>query len=160
MAAENVQSVPLVEGSLPVTATCHCGNITVVAPHRPVKINECQCTICRRYASAWAYYNPRDVKITITDPSADSKYIWGDKEIEFHFCRVCGCVMHWLPIADGTKMGVNTRAMKPEDTYLIDRKISYHALWMKLHPGSVPHAESMEEKDSASVQMQNLRLDS
>lgn len=41
-------------------------------------------------------------------------YLWGDKKIEFHRCRTCGCVTHWAPVDRGRdRMGVNCRLMDP-----------------------------------------------
>jgi hypothetical protein len=42
-------------------------------------------------------------------------YMWGDRIIEFHRCKECGCVTHWAPV-DKTypRMGVNARLMAPE----------------------------------------------
>ena len=104
-----------------IKATCHCGAITVTVPGKPEKpINECQCTICRRYAAAWAYYSTKVVTIDKQEGALTKKYIWGDKEIEFTWCDNCGCVMYWYPIAlhknsdKGKEIGVNSRMMDPE----------------------------------------------
>lgn len=54
-------------------------------------MNECNCSICRRY------------------------YLWGEKSIEFHRCQNCGCVTHWAAVDRGAdRMGVNARLMAPE----------------------------------------------
>ena len=105
----------------PIKATCHCGAIAVTVPGKPEKsINECQCTICRRYAAAWAYYSTKTAKVEIREGASAKTYIWGDKEIEFTWCDHCGCVVYWYPIAlcelpdGGMKIGVNTRMMEPE----------------------------------------------
>ena len=47
-------------------------------------------------------------------------YMWGDRELEFHRCRTCGCVTHWSAV-DRTeeRMGVNARLMPPEALELI-----------------------------------------
>jgi hypothetical protein len=49
------------------------------------------------------------------DPSTDV-YTWGGWSIEFHRCRNCGCVSHWVA-ADRkrNRMGVNARLMPPEN---------------------------------------------
>ena len=71
---------------------CHCGNIAITLPRTPEEINECQCTICRRYAAAWCYFKVDEVKIDIKDDAKVQQYIWGDKERGFKFCSNCGCV--------------------------------------------------------------------
>lgn len=101
--------------SADLKATCHCGAITVLVPHKPDYINDCQCSICRRYAAAWAYYSPSSVEIIVREGGATKKYIWGDREIEFHFCDHCGCIVYWWPCAGqpAVQMGVNSRMMEP-----------------------------------------------
>ncbi|WP_294565017.1 hypothetical protein [uncultured Arthrobacter sp.] len=47
------------------------------------------------------------------DPPTDV-YAWGDKSIEFHRCRTCGCVSHWAAVdRKRNRMGVNARLMAP-----------------------------------------------
>jgi len=92
-------------------SSCHCGAVKLVVAHAPSELTDCNCTICRRYGTLWAYYSPKEVEITgATDP-----YAHGDKSIEFHRCRVCGCVTHWAPVdRKRDRMGVNCRMMEPE----------------------------------------------
>ncbi len=42
-------------------------------------------------------------------------YMWQDRSIEFHTCKVCHCTTHWAP-ADKThdRMAVNARLMAPD----------------------------------------------
>lgn len=95
-----------------IKASCHCGavRLEIDAP-LPKNLNDCACSICRRKGALWAYYSPKNVRIT-----GDTHiYMWGDKDIEFHSCKVCACSTHWSP-ADKTfdRMGVNARMMDPE----------------------------------------------
>ena len=145
----------------PATATCHRKAISITVPHLPEYLNACQCSICRRYSAAWAYYKGNEVKIkihtrpdhddaqitakTADDPSdsvgqvlvdlrkqkqrpsplssaslgdATGVYVWGDKDIEFHFCRRCGCVTHWWYTGRmmpwNSMMGVNGRLFETD----------------------------------------------
>ena len=94
-----------------IEASCHCGAVKVQVPHAPEEVKECNCSICRRTGAVLAYYSPKDVRVSgLTDT-----YIWGDREIEFHRCKVCGNFTHWAPV-DKTldRMGVNVRLMPPE----------------------------------------------
>lgn len=125
----------------PVTATCHCGAVTIRAPCRPREINECQCTICRRYGAAWAYYDPSEVSISLTGSSPTRKYVWGDGVLEFHFCSVCGCVTHWKSRQESGEMGVNTRMMDPEQVKTVSRRISYGTLSTPLRSKETAHSE-------------------
>lgn len=118
----------------PIKATCHCGAISVTAPRTPEHLNECQCTICRRYAAAWAYYSANEVTIEKRSGSNTRAYIWGDRDLEFHFCDHCGCVMYWWPIGVTAQspgeheMGVNSRMMDPAKLYSVNRRTSFGAL--------------------------------
>jgi hypothetical protein len=98
-----------------LTASCHCGAIRIEVDSLPTYFNQCHCSICRRYGTLWAYYRPDEVRLLCT-PNATEIYCWGDKEIEFHRCRACGCVTHWAPVdKNETKMGVNGRLFDEAD---------------------------------------------
>ena len=96
-----------------VEATCHCGAVWLDLPRPPqdVEVKECNCSICRRLGSVMAYYSPKDVQVS----GATDTYMWGDRDIEFHRCKVCGNFTHWAAV-DKTydRMGVNVRLMQPE----------------------------------------------
>ena len=62
----------------------------------------------------WAYYRPVQVQIVAASGATDI-YMWDDRSIEFHRCRVCGCVTHWAPVdRERDRMGVNARLMPLE----------------------------------------------
>ncbi|ROW07496.1 hypothetical protein VPNG_07112 [Cytospora leucostoma] len=111
-----------------LTATCHCGRISVEMPTHPSKVNECQCTICYRYGALWSYFPQDDVNIyvNITKPASPSEGISkaqestgssqgpdgrsglksyvrsdGDGRIGFFFCEHCGCMTHWAMTGKG-----------------------------------------------------------
>ena len=94
-----------------IEASCHCGAVTLKVPRAPEELTDCNCTICRRYGALWAYYTPAEVTVA----GETDVYLRGKKIIEFHRCRSCGSVTHWLP-ADKThpRMGVNARMMDPK----------------------------------------------
>lgn len=94
-----------------ITGTCHCGAVKVEVPRRPRALTDCNCSICRRYGTLWAYYKGTDV--TITGPT--TAYAWGDKTLQFVRCRKCGCVMRWERIqpAPASRVGVNARNFEP-----------------------------------------------
>jgi hypothetical protein len=97
-----------------LTATCHCGAVCVDIPRKPRRLTSCNCSICRRYGTLWAYYKARDVKIRAR-PGALASYAWGDKTLRFVRCTNCGCIMHWEPIraTSDSRMGVNARNLEP-----------------------------------------------
>lgn len=95
-----------------IKGSCHCGRVTVEVQRAPTEVTSCNCSICRRLGTLWAYYTPADVRIagdTLT-------YRWGDKTIDFHHCASCGCTTHWSPIEgrDANRMGINSRLLAPE----------------------------------------------
>jgi len=93
-------------------ASCHCGAVRVSVDIAPGEVTDCNCSICRRYGTLWAYYSPRKVRITPSQGATDI-YMWDDRSLEFHRCKNCGCVTHWAPVdARVDRMGVNARLME------------------------------------------------
>ena len=97
-----------------IEATCHCGLVHLEVAHAPEAVNECTCSICRRYGTLWAYYSPTLVRLAPPTGATDI-YMWNKRVLEFHRCRQCGCITHWAPV-DKTRdrMGVNARLMEPD----------------------------------------------
>jgi len=94
-----------------IEASCHCGAVRIEVDTAPESVTACRCSICRRYGTLWAYYAPRQVRVA----GPTEFYMWGDREIEFHRCRTCGCITHWAPAGKSLdRMGVNARLMPPE----------------------------------------------
>ncbi len=100
--------------STTIDASCHCGAVHLEIAAPPESLTECNCSICRRYGVLWAYYSPQQVRI-VPPTGATDTYAWGERSIEFHRCRQCGCVTHWAAIgAPSDRMGINARLMHPE----------------------------------------------
>lgn len=97
-----------------IEASCHCGAVRFAVETAPDEVNDCNCSICRRYGGLWAYYDPKDVRFAEGNGPTDT-YMWNHRILAFHRCRGCGCLTHWAP-ADGVypRMGVNARLMDPE----------------------------------------------
>ena len=97
-----------------IEGSCHCGAVQWRFDRLPESATACNCTVCRRYGVLWVY-DYEDEAIHVVGPT--QSYIRG-KAIEFHFCRVCGCVTHWrscAPEADGRRRtAVNLRLTEPE----------------------------------------------
>ncbi|TOB22506.1 aldehyde-activating protein [Vibrio parahaemolyticus] len=75
--------------------SCHCGNVEITLGFSPNELGKCNCSICRRYSALWAYYSPKDVQIKFQTEKTVF-YIWGDREVEFHRCNICGCITHYV----------------------------------------------------------------
>jgi hypothetical protein len=97
-----------------LSATCHCGSVRVSIPRKPRSITNCNCSICRRYGTLWAYYKQADVRVEAAE-GATASYVWGDRHLAFVRCTQCGCVSHWqaLKPGPGARMGVNARLFDP-----------------------------------------------
>jgi hypothetical protein len=99
---------------LAVSTSCHCGAVTIQVSRQPETLTNCDCSICRRYGTLWAYYSQDEVKIS-AEPGATTAYAWGTRSLQFVRCSTCGCVTHWEPIVPeiGKRMGVNARNFQP-----------------------------------------------
>jgi hypothetical protein len=95
-----------------ISGSCHCGAVQLEIPTAPTVLTSCNCSICRRLGSIWAYYSPADVRVT----GATATYVWGDKALALHHCANCACITHWTPIGDTdpNRMGINTRLFPVE----------------------------------------------
>lgn len=93
-----------------LTAICHCGAVTVTVPRKPKSVTDCNCSICRRYGTLWAYYKASTVTVE-AKPGTTEAYSWGRKNLNFVRCAKCGCVMCWQRVVPDPerKMGVNAR---------------------------------------------------
>ena len=65
-----------------LTATCHCGAVQIDVPRKPRRLTSCNCSICRRYATLWAYYPESKVGVRHARGAVD-RYAWGDKALDF-----------------------------------------------------------------------------
>jgi hypothetical protein len=97
-----------------IESSCHCGAVRLQMETPPETVTSCNCSICRRSGALWAYYSPSAVRI-VTPPDATQFYMWGDRALELHRCKTCGCVTHWVPTDKNLdRMGVNARLMDVE----------------------------------------------
>src|SRR5262245_35445745 len=81
-----------------LTGSCHCGAVKIQVARKPRRLTSCNCSICRRYATLWGYYDRGKVKI-VSRKGALHRYAWGDKYLWLCRCAKCGCVTHWQPIS-------------------------------------------------------------
>ena len=101
-----------------LTGTCHCGASTWSLEGDPGRVTACNCTLCRRYGTLWAYdYEGERIRVS----GRTSVYTRPGKtnpSLEIHFCPTCGCVLCWRGLrveADGRRrMAVNVRLAPPE----------------------------------------------
>ena len=94
--------------------SCHCGAVRIDVETAPTEVTSCNCSICRRTGTLMAYYAPRQVRFTPSQPPTDT-YVWGDKAIVFHRCKTCGVHTHWSAVDPAyDRMGINMRLAAPE----------------------------------------------
>ena len=99
-----------------LTATCHCGAVSIEMISKPETLTQCTCSVCRRYAALWAYYT-RSTATAIFDTGAVTAYVWNDRMIEFYHCKNCGCLTHYEGIdkTPDDRIAVNFRMLGPAD---------------------------------------------
>lgn len=98
-----------------LTATCHCGAVEFSVAHAPEQLTSCNCSICHRLGTLWAYYKPSEV-VFARGREKTIPYIQGDKTLSTHHCPTCGCTTHWQgldPKLD--RMAVNARLFPRRD---------------------------------------------
>jgi len=93
-----------------IAGSCHCGAVRYEVEAAPETLASCACSICRRTGALCAYYRPAQVRVS----GPTDIYMWGDRAMEFHRCRICGCHTHWTAVDRAyDRMGVNARMMDP-----------------------------------------------
>ena len=72
-------------------ASCHCGTVLVIAGTvrievevPPAELTDCNCSLCRRLDTLWAYYHPQQVNI-VQGAGTTVPYVQG-----VHHCAMCG----------------------------------------------------------------------
>lgn len=99
-----------------IEGSCHCGAVRWRFDGMPEAATACNCTVCRRYGTLWAY-GYEDALIRVS--GATRVYAWSRKSLGFHFCPDCGCVAYWRALAPGKdgrrRIAVNLRLAVPED---------------------------------------------
>lgn len=97
-----------------VSGSCHCGDVRITVPLQPRSVTDCNCSICRRYGTLWAYYPHASVRLEAAK-KAIAEYRWGDQTLRFARCRRCGCVLLWerLKPTASSRSGVNMRNFEP-----------------------------------------------
>jgi hypothetical protein len=114
--------------------SCHCGQVKWTFDGVPDSATACNCTICRRYGVLWAYdYDNEGIHVT----GETQTYVWGDREIGFHFCPHCGCVVCWRALKandDGRRRtAVNLRLADPAEVGSIGiRHLDGFDTWQEL----------------------------
>ena len=98
-----------------IAGSCHCGAVTFTANPGDRFLVSCNCSICRRLNTKWLHCPPATSANMTKGLENTVAYSWGDKDLNFHSCKTCGCTTHWSSnISD--RIAVNmTLADDPRD---------------------------------------------
>ncbi len=95
-------------------AACHCGAVHIEVAALPSEVTLCNCSLCVAYGVIWAYHDVADI-VSLPDASLTDTYAWNGRHVDFHRCRTCGCITHWMPRdASRQKRGINARLFGAE----------------------------------------------
>jgi hypothetical protein len=101
---------------LAIQGTCLCKAVELGAARLPRQVTQCNCSVCRRYGTLWAYYRRSAVSITAPRGALED-YSGRAGGLRFVRCRSCGCVVCW----DG-------RGKDPDRRVGINMRLFDHAL--------------------------------
>ena len=107
-----------------LTGSCHCSETYWTLDGDPGPVTACNCTLCRRYGTLWAY-DYEDGRVRVAGPVASyTRAGKADPALEILFCRRCACVLAWRGLridAQGRRrMAVNVRLAPPEAVAHLD----------------------------------------
>lgn len=99
-----------------MNGNCHCKLVSWTLDTEPKSATACNCSICRRYGALWAYgHIGYDLHV------AGETELYRRKDggaIDFHFCKTCGCITHYVATKAGEDgrhwTGVNLRMSDPD----------------------------------------------
>jgi hypothetical protein len=99
--------------------SCHCGAIgfeySTVIPVGKWPVRACQCSFCRKHGATYTSDPAGGVRFVQEDPSAVSRYRFGQETADFVFCCRCGGYLGALTEEDGqVLMVMNLRAFDPQ----------------------------------------------
>jgi len=99
-----------------IRGSCHCGAVRFEFGDQPQWLTRFNCSFCRRAGVLWAYAERNRIALNF-EANATSRYIWGDKTLAFHICKICGCTTHWesLEPDKNPRMAVNCALAEPGD---------------------------------------------
>ena len=95
-----------------IEGSCLCKAVQLGVTRRPRQVTQCNCSVCRRYGTLWAYYRRSAVSIT-AKRGALEHYSIQARGLKFVRCHACGCVIIWDSPRKGAgeRIGLNTRLL-------------------------------------------------
>lgn len=104
-----------------IKGACHCGAIHFEMTTPSKWRVECNCSICRKLGVEWGHCGPGKAIIT-TPEHGTIAYRWGDKDLEFHSCKICGATTHWKSLIS-ERFAVNLRLASKKDAATIPARL-------------------------------------
>ncbi len=107
-----------------MNASCHCGAVRIKYDGVPARLVSCNCSICRRLRPLWAH-GPQGKLQVISPANATTAYIWGDKSLAFHSCKICGVTTHWMSLGAETPQNMALNFALMDDAQIRDIPIRH-----------------------------------
>jgi hypothetical protein len=97
---------------LAIQGTCLCGAVKLGAARVPRHVTQCNCSVCRRYGTLWAYYKRSAISI-VAKRGALAEFSCLPRGLRFVRCGTCGCMVCWQQRRKGkdVRIGINTRLL-------------------------------------------------
>ncbi|HET9989495.1 MAG TPA: hypothetical protein VFQ65_13280 [Kofleriaceae bacterium] len=97
---------------LAIEGTCLCGAVQLGAARLPRQVTQCNCTVCRKYGTLWAYYKRSAVSV-VAPRGALADFKRRPRGLRFVRCSTCGCVIQWDSPHEGAdqRIGLNARLL-------------------------------------------------
>ena len=100
---------------LAIEGTCLCGAVKLGAARMPRQVTQCNCSVCRKYGTLWAYFRMPAVAV-VAPRGALAQFSRRKGGLQFVRCATCGCMICWKrPGKDRDRwMGINSRLLDHE----------------------------------------------
>ena len=103
---------------------CHCGNISLELKCTPTWARDCNCSICHRYAALWSYV-PKPQFMVTWSKEEPKGYCWGDEQVVFYHCPICGCITHYVTTEKCDEQFVAVNMRMAELTMILQLSIEH-----------------------------------
>lgn len=101
-----------------ITATCHCGAVSLTAhlPRGLGEVSRCTCSFCARRQAAAVTATTASLVVT-RGAEHLSLYTWHTGTAQHYFCKICGIYTHHQRRSDPTECGVNLGCIEGVKTW-------------------------------------------
>ncbi|HVC44169.1 MAG TPA: GFA family protein [Candidatus Binataceae bacterium] len=93
---------------------CHCGRIAYEVAGRPLRVTQCNCSICTK--KGYLHWIVPRADFRLLTPIADLlTYTFNTHAAKHHFCPRCGVAPFYIARSDPDKIDVNVRCLEDVD---------------------------------------------